>query len=210
MRIFQRIHTKLNWSGRRYFSLIVGMLVLGYVASAIYHIYKPLPQGLNYSGKLRHAELKFLADQTFLDAQGRQQYDHQIFDQMLALIQQAKSTIVLDMFLFNSEVGDSKIPQRPLMQELTQALIQKRREHPNIQIVFITDPINSVYGGIFPEQYRRLRQAGVDVIETNLTPLRASNPTWSGLWYLCCQGIGNNAEKGQVAQSLWPTENHPS
>ena len=196
MRIFQRIHTKLNWSGRRYFSLIVGMLVLGYVASAIYHIYKPLPQGLNYSGKLRHAELKFLADQTFLDAQGRQQYDHQIFDQMLALIQQAKSTIVLDMFLFNSEVGDSKIPQRPLMQELTQALIQKRREHPNIQIVFITDPINSVYGGIFPEQYRRLRQAGVDVIETNLTPLRASNPTWSGLWYLCCQGIGNNAEKG--------------
>lgn len=196
MRIFQRIHTKLNWSGRRYFSLIVGMLVLGYVASAIYHIYKPLPQGLNYSGKLRHAELKFLADQTFLDAQGRQQYDHQIFDQMLALIQQAKSTIVLDMFLFNSEVGDSKIPQRPLMQELTQALIQKRREHPNIQIVFITDPINSVYGGIFPEQYRRLRQAGVDVIETNMTPLRASNPTWSGLWYLCCQGIGNNAEKG--------------
>lgn len=196
MRIFQRIHTKLNWSGRRYFSLIIGMLVLGYVASAIYHIYKPLPQGLNYSGKLRHAELKFLADQTFLDAQGRQQYDHQIFDQMLALIQQAKSTIVLDMFLFNSEVGDSKIPQRPLMQELTQALIQKRREHPNIQIVFITDPINSVYGGIFPEQYRRLRQAGVDVIETNLTPLRASNPTWSGLWYLCCQGIGNNAEKG--------------
>jgi hypothetical protein len=32
----------------------------------------------------------------------------------------------------------------------------------------ITDPINSVYGGLSPEHYRQLRQAGVDVIETNL------------------------------------------
>ena len=44
----------------------------------------------------------------------------------------------------------------------------------------ITDPINSVYGGLSPEHYRQLRQAGVDVIETNLAPLRASNPFWSG------------------------------
>jgi hypothetical protein len=29
----------------------------------------------------------------------------------------------------------------------------------------ITDPINSVYGGISPEHYRQLRQAGVDVID---------------------------------------------
>ena len=59
----------------------------------------------------------------------------------------------------------------------------------------ITDPINSVYGGLSPEHYRQLRQAGVDVIETNLAPLRASNPFWSGFWYICCQNIGNN-QKG--------------
>lgn len=196
MRIFQRIHTKLNWSGHRYAALIVGILFLGYVTSAVYHVYKPLPQGLNFTGKLRHAEIKFLSDQTYLDAQGRQQQNHQIFNEILELIHQAKTTIVVDMFLFNSEVGDSQLTQRPLMQQLTQALIQKRRESPNVEITFITDPINSVYGGILPEQYRQLRQAGVEVIETNLTPLRASNPLWSGLWYICCQDLGNNPEKG--------------
>ena len=196
MRIFQQIHQKLNWSGRQYFALILGMVALGYLSSAIYHIYKPLPEGLDYTGKLRHANVKFLADKTYLDAQGKQQQEHQIFNQILKLIDEAQTTIVLDMFLFNDEVGSSKISHDKLTQNLTEALIVKKRMTPQIEIKVITDPINSVYGGIAPEHYRQLRQAGIEVIETDLTPLRASNPIWSGFWYLCCQGVGNNAEKG--------------
>ena len=196
MRIFQRIHQKLNWSGRQYFALILGMVALGYLSSAIYHIYKPLPEGLDYTGKLRHANVKFLADKTYLDAQGKQQQKHQIFNQILKLIDEAQTTIVLDMFLFNDEVGSSKISHDKLTQNLTEALIVKKRMTPQIEIKVITDPINSVYGGIAPEHYRQLRQAGIEVIETDLTALRASNPLWSGFWYLCCQGVGNNAEKG--------------
>lgn len=196
MRIFNKIQSKLNWTTRRYIGLIVGVLALGYLSSAIYHIYKPLPQGLNYTGPLRHAEVKFLADQTYIDHQGKQQQDHQIFDQILKLIDEAQSTIVIDMFLFNQEVGDSKVKQRALTQELVKALIHARAMNQNLEVKFITDPINSVYGGTLPQQYRQLRQAGVDVMETNLTPLRASNPTWSGFWYICCQGIGNNYERG--------------
>ena len=196
MRIFQRIHQKLNWSGRQYFALILGMVALGYLSSAIYHIYKPLPEGLDYTGKLRHANVKFLADKTYLDAQGKQQQEHQIFNQILKLIDEAQTTIVLDMFLFNDEVGSSKFSHDKLTQNLTEALIVKKRMTPQIEIKVITDPINSVYGGIAPEHYRQLRKAGIEVIETDLTALRASNPMWSGLWYLCCQGVGNNAEKG--------------
>mgnify|MGYP003452988841 FL=1 len=196
MRIFQRIHQKLNWSGRQYFALILGMVALGYLSSAIYHIYKPLPEGLDYTGKLRHANVKFLADKTYLDAQGKQQQEHQIFNQILKLIDEAQTTIVLDMFLFNDEVGSSKISHDKLTQNLTEALIVKKRMTPQIEIKVITDPINSVYGSIAPEHYRQLRQAGIEVIETDLTALRASNPLWSGFWYLCCQGVGNNAEKG--------------
>lgn len=196
MRIFERIHNKLNWSNRRYATLIISMLAVGYLASAIYHTYKPLPEGLNYTGKLRHAEVKFLADQTYLDAQGKQQLDHRIFNEMLNMIEEAKSLIVLDMFLFNQQTGASTQEHQALSQQLTDALISKRLLQPEVEIKFITDPINSVYGGIRSEQYRALRQHGVDVIETNLMPLRASNPSWSGFWYICCQGIGNNPEKG--------------
>ena len=196
MRIFQRIHNKLNWSGKRYAALVVGLLALGYLSSTLYHIYKPLPEGLAFAGPLRHAEVKFIADQTYINANGKQQLDQHIFDEMLSMIEQAQSTIVLDLFLFNKEVGDSTAEHRALTQQLTDALIEKRRQNPNIEIKFITDPINSVYGGIQPEHYRALRQQGIEVVETNLTPLRASNPLWSGFWYLCCQGIGNNPEKG--------------
>lgn len=196
MRIFQRIHQQLNWSRRRYVSVIVGLLALGYLSSAIYHTYKPLPEGLDFSGKLRHAEVKFIADQTYLDASGKQQQDHHIFNEMLKMIDEAQSTIVLDMFLFNSEVGESTLPHRALAQQLTDALILKRGVQPNIEIKVITDPINSVYGGLAPEHYRQLRNAGIDVIETDLRPLRASNPLWSGFWYLCCQDAGNNPKKG--------------
>lgn len=196
MRIFERIHRKLAWSRRGYIGAVAGLLALGYLSSAIFHVYKPLPEGLNYTGKLRHAQVQFLADQTYIDATGKQQIDQQIFKHMLDLIEQAKTTIVLDMFLFNSETGSSKVEHLAMTQQLTDALINKQSTTPNLEIKFITDPINSVYGGLLPEEYRRLRQAGIDVIETDLTPLRASNPAWSGLWYLCCQGLGNNAEKG--------------
>lgn len=85
--------------------LIISFLVfLGYLASATYHSLKPLPEGLNYTGKLRHAPIKFIADQTYIDAQGVQQQQHQIFKEILGLIDAAQSTIVLDMFLFNPEV----------------------------------------------------------------------------------------------------------
>ena len=196
MRIFNKIQHKLNWSKRRYVGVLLGFFAFGYLASAVYHTVKPMPEGLNFTGPLRHANVQFLVDQTYIDMQGKQQIDQQIFDQVLQLIKEAKSTIVIDMFLFNKEVGNSKIPQRELTEQLTQALINQKVVNPTLEIKFITDPINSVYGGILPEQYRQLRQGGIDVIETNLTPLRASNPAWSGLWYLCCQDLGNNPEKG--------------
>ncbi|WP_293745575.1 hypothetical protein, partial [uncultured Acinetobacter sp.] len=33
MRIFQRIHQKLNWSGRRYMAVILSIFAIGYIAS---------------------------------------------------------------------------------------------------------------------------------------------------------------------------------
>ncbi|MFX4717797.1 hypothetical protein ABTB07_23135, partial [Acinetobacter baumannii] len=48
MRIFQRIHQKINWSGRRYMAVLLCVVAIAYIASAIYHTVKPLPQGINF------------------------------------------------------------------------------------------------------------------------------------------------------------------
>ena len=82
MRIFKKIHQKLNWSRKQYIGLALGLLAVTYLCSAIYHTYKPIPEGLNFTGKLRHANVQFLADQTYIDANGKQQQDQKIFKEI--------------------------------------------------------------------------------------------------------------------------------
>ncbi|MEC8887698.1 MAG: phospholipase D family protein [Pseudomonadota bacterium] len=196
MRVFQRIHRKLNWSVKRYMMVIALILLITYVASAIFQTYKSIPEGLDFAGQMRASNVEFLADRSFVDSSGQRQHEQQIFDAMLTLIDQAQSTIVLDMFLFNAELGESKMQHRPLTVQLTKALIDKKKINPRMQIVLITDPINTVYGGVRPEHLHQLENAGIKVVVTDLRPLRASNPAWSGLWYMCCQSLGNNTETG--------------
>lgn len=50
--------------------------------------------------------------------------------------------------------------------------------------------------------FQALRQAGISVTETNLQPLRDSNPGWSAFWRLCCQWFGNNPEGGWLPNAI--------
>ena len=44
--------------------------------------------------------------------------------------------------------GDVREETRALASELTQALIEQQRAYPDLVIVFLTDPVNTVYGGL--------------------------------------------------------------
>lgn len=202
MRIFQRIQTRLRWSKRHYFILIFCIILISYVASTIYHTVKALPEGLDLTGPIRSSQVEFIADTTRVDAQGVLQTEQHIFNRMLAMVQQSKTTIVLDMFLLNDQFGQSKPPQQRLAQELVQALVAKKRSNPQMSISVIVDPMNSLYGSIQPDDYVQLRRVGIDLVETNLIPLRSSNPTWSGFWYLCCQGITQQSGDGWLPNPL--------
>lgn len=202
MRVIRKFLAKLNWSKRRYFAFIAALLFVTYIASAMYQIYKPLPSGLAYQSDAIPSQVEFLADLSYVDAQGKSQREQHIFDAMLKMIEQAQSTIVLDMFLFNAEVGQSTLKHRALTQELTQALLNKKALNPAMEIKVITDPVNTVYGGIDAPHLHQLQKNGIEIITTDLTVLRASNPIWSGFWYMCCQGLGNNAEGGWLTNPL--------
>ena len=203
MRFFQYLLNQLNWTKKTMLMFLLGLWCLAYLASAIYQVYKPLPQGLNAVLPLRAAgQVQFLGDYTYTDNQNQRHQQQEIFDQAFDMISQARRMIVVDMFLFNDYVGDSKGKYRNLTAELTQALIAKHKNTPEIQIVVITDPINTVYGGQLTRILLDLRQAGIEVIETDLKPLRASIPLWSGFWYLCCQWFSNNPEAGWLPNPL--------
>jgi hypothetical protein len=141
-----------------------------------------------------------LTDVTYLDAAGVRHSDQHVFDEALRLIGQARRVVVVDMFLFNDFSGtDAATPLRPLSAQLTRALVERKRAVPGLQAVLITDPINTLYGGMPSTHLDALRAAGVEVVVTDLTRLRAPNPAWSGFWQLCCRWTGNSEDGGWLA-----------
>lgn len=165
-----------------------------------YHAVKPLPSGLCYrSESLPATDVRFLCDQTGLDAAGGRHIDQHIFDAAFAMIGHAERLVVVDMFLFNDFLGAGSSPSRRLCEELTSAMIARKRAVPSLRAVLITDPVNTVYGGLESGQQKRLQEAGVEVVVTRLDRLRDSNTTWSSLWRLFFKPWGNSGTGGWVA-----------
>jgi hypothetical protein len=154
---------------------------------------RPLPDGVPFRGVARPApDVRFLADVTFVDAEGRRRVRQGIFNEALRIISRAESFILLDMFLFNEFQGPKPESTRKLSSELANALIKRKSEAPGIRIMFITDPINTVYGGMRSAQLEALRAAGVEVVVTRLERLRDSNPLYSALWRVFIRPFGNS------------------
>lgn len=168
-----------------------------YLASALWQAGKPLPPGVSAAMPLRPAaDVAVLADLTWTDAEGMRRSEQTIFDEVLRLIGQARRLVVLDQFLFNDFGGAARDGLRPLSRELADALVARHAAVPGLRVVVITDPINTVYGGLASGHLQRLQRAGVDVVITDLDRLPASNPAWSGLWHLCCAWAGNSDRHG--------------
>jgi len=180
------------------------VVLFAWIGLALWHSYKPLPEGLGAETPLRPVEdLRFLADYAWVDAAGQRRVDQRIFDRLLALIGRAERLIVLDMFLFNDFAGDAEGPDmRPLSAEVAAALIQRKREVSGLRVIVITDPINEFYGSVDLALFERLRAAGVEIVVTELKKLRASNPTWSATWRLCCQWFGRADDGGWLPNPM--------
>ena len=151
---------------------------------------KPLPPGAHVDSpwhSIAPRDVTFIADITSADAYGRQNASQAIFDELLGVVRSARKFIVLDYFLFNPQPGITPATEpafRQISGELRDALIERRRAEPDLQVLFITDPINEVYGGVSSRDLRLLRAAGVEVVITDLDALRDSNFLYSSLWRL--------------------------
>ncbi|WP_414055881.1 phospholipase D family protein [Macrococcus equi] len=175
----------------------IAFICLGaYIVCAIYGAYKPLPGGVSkWFDYSKTNDAQVLIDNTY-KKNNVMHYDQEIFSHQLQLIREANDFIIMDMFLFNNAY-DGKIKFPKLTEQLTDALIAKKKLNPDIKIFVLTDPINSFYGSYTPEHYRKLRANGINLYETNLVALRDSNPIYSGLWRPTMRWFGNN-ENGLI------------
>jgi PLD-like domain len=191
---------------------IAWLLAAAWIGTAYWQVNKTLPPGLHVDSPwypITTRDVTFVADITSADAYGRQNSSQAIFDEVLKVVGSARKFIVLDYFLFNAQTGDSPDSPptlRPLSGELRDALIARRRAQPDLQVLFITDPINEGYGGMASLDLRLLRAAGIEVTVTDLDALRDSNFLYSSLWRLTIgwwsgDGRSNRHAAGQGADS---------
>lgn len=178
---------------------ILGALLVWFLIVGIYHTNKSLPDAVSYASpsyNISADEVHFLEDRTFLNEDGERESEQEIFDEVASMIDGAEHYILIDLFLYNDFLGTETSAYRALSSELTDALLRKKAENPNITIQVITDPINIVYGGLVDEDFDALEAAGIPVIVTNLKPLRDSNPIYSSTWRTGLQWFGNSTKTG--------------
>jgi phosphatidylserine/phosphatidylglycerophosphate/cardiolipin synthase-like enzyme len=164
---------------------IAAALLVVALTTGVYGSYRELPPEVGMQGQTRmipDQSVRFLVDETYLDANGVRRSQQQIFDEVLRMIDGARHHVLIDMFLWNPFQGSTRETHRALSQELTDALIAKKRALPEIAIMVISDPINTLYGGQPSYQFDALRAAGIEVVLTEHTWMRDSNPVYSALW----------------------------
>jgi len=179
--------------------LLTTMTILSIMLATISGCSKRIDEmGLAFSGETTAEQVHLLIDETWVDADGQRQVDQEIFDAVYAMIDEAEEFLLIDFFLINDFLYQPGPGLRPLSQELTDRLIAKRKKASGVRIVFITDPINTVYGSVESPQFKAMQEAGVEVVWTDLDRLRDSNPIYSKPWRLLVKpwgtGPGNALE----------------
>lgn len=174
---------------KRYLSAII--ILIAFIVS-VFHLLKPLPKDISFNGSFHTvSSVEFLSDTTYVTEDGKERQEQEIFKRIYEAIDDAEEFIVIDMFLFNSDYDrDYEFPE--LSMELANTLVEKRQEETDMEIVFITDQINSVYGTYTIEQLETMKKNGIKVIETDMKRLRDSNPLYSGFWRSYIQWFGTN------------------
>ena len=181
-----------------------------WIATALWHAFKPLPAGVHVRGTavaVDAAQVQFITDETSANFYGQRTTQPNIHAATLELVRGARDFLVLDYFLFNGQggpAGELKYIDgiRPVAQELRAALLALRAAQPDLPILVMVDPINSYYRrGISPE-LAQLADAGIDVVMTDLSPLRDSNPLYSTTWRLTLGWWLKPANQGRFGNPL--------
>ena len=175
-------------------------IIIFFFSGCSYHVYKGMPEGTNYESEYYYAnedEVDFLYDLTYSSVE-QITSEQEIFDTIFTHIDSARTYILIDMFLFNSHIGEADQTYRKLAKELSDKLIKKRNE-TDIQIDFITDPINILYKGSDSKELEKMEEAGINIIYTKLKKLPDSNVLYSFIWRTFFQWFGNSKEGGTLA-----------
>lgn len=185
--------------------LVLATLLTFYILTMIVHLYKPLPKNTSYASppyQVEENQVNFYYNVTGQKGE-KKVFTEQIFTRTLEMIEEAEEFIVLDYFLFNGyHEKNQEFPE--VSKALTEALVQKKQEDPNIEITFISDEVNTSYQSHATPEFNELKKNGIKVLLTDVQPLRDSMPIYSALWRMFIQWFGEGGE-GWIPNQLAET-----
>lgn len=181
--------TWLRWIG-----IIISLLILWFITVMVYQTQKPLPPGISYESPLYQTDdVKFWTDITYTGADGNPVHEQQIYKRIEQIIDESRQFLVIDMFLFNDYTHkDQQFP--PVSSEITKRLIQHQKSHPEMEIIFITDEVNTNYNSAPNPLLESMKAAGISVVMTDVNPLRDSTPLYSAVWRTFFQWFGQSGK----------------
>ncbi|MEW4289864.1 phospholipase D family protein [Rossellomorea marisflavi] len=171
---------------------VIGLAIVILLSSIMfYQRTKPLPDGISYAGAIHsipEEDVEFIYDLTY-QKDGKEEYDHSIFDEVNKTVSEAEDFLILDLFLFNGYTkNDRNYPK--ISEELSKTIQERMREKPDLKVVFISDDVNTTYGSHTADQLEPLKELGAEVIFTDLDRLRDPNLLYSGVWRAGIQWFG--------------------
>ncbi|NQX47125.1 phospholipase [Paenibacillus tritici] len=175
----------------RLWSAII-LLLLWLAGVMVYQTHKPLPPGLSMeSPAYKVDKVDFWQDLTYQDSSGAQAREEQILPRMLEIIEESRQFLVIDLFLFNGYTHtDQQFPA--VSRKLTDKLLAHKAAYPGMEIVFITDEVNTNYGSAPNALLEKMKAAGIKVILTDVDDLRDSTPAYSAVWRTFIQWFGQS------------------
>jgi len=183
-----------SFSRGRILKIFLALCVVWLLAVVLYQMNKPLPAGISYESPVyRTDRVDFLYDLTYPAQTSEFTQDRQIFDRTIEMIGEAERFIVIDVFLFNDYTHkDQQYPK--VSAKLARTLIERKQAVPDLDIVFITDEVNTNYGSAPNALLESLKKAGIRVVMTDVDPLRDSTPLYSAVWRTFFQWFGQSGE----------------
>ncbi|MWV46543.1 phospholipase [Paenibacillus sp. HJL G12] len=179
---------------RRWIFTVIALLVLWLAGVIVYQTHKPLPPGISYESPLYHVkQVRFLQDLTYPNESGKVVSEQQILQRIHEIVDDSRKFLVIDLFLFNNYTHKGQdFPK--ISQGLTDKLVQHKKNYPDMDMVLITDDVNTNYGSAPNPLLEQLKAAGIRVIVTDVDPLRDSNPIYSSVWRTFIQWFGQSGK----------------
>jgi hypothetical protein len=186
----------------RFIAAAAAVVLLLWCAGMWRGVSRALPPGVSTAGPPRDADIEFLVDVTYQRA-GAPIHEQSIFQRVFEMIDEADRFIVVDMFLFDGQHGGDR-EYVALSSLLADRLLARKATVRNLAVTFLTDEINNFYGAYQSDLIGRLEAGGVQVVITDLTKLRDSNPAYSSIWRTVLRWFGT-AGPGLVPHPLSST-----